>query len=211
MTRILFPMFAAPMLAGAVLAAASPALAAPAGHAAAKAAGEHRLSAAEIRALARREMLWCDEYRPASDTCSSITLVQLSPDGRLAETTAVLISEGPRIQAYIGEVDDLRGDEVCTKVATSSLPTAFTLEGQTVPPDDAAPLRSYLTDPIADFDGKTICQTYFRGADPNALREEVTVDGERRQDLDTTYRLHESGDGFVLRQRGGADDGGQKT
>jgi hypothetical protein len=101
------------------------------------AAGEHRLSAQEIKDLARREVLWCDNYQSKSDDCEAVTLVQLAPNGQLAETTTMLISDGPRLQAFIGEVDDLTGDQVCSKVAAARMPFAFTLEGKAVPADAA--------------------------------------------------------------------------
>jgi hypothetical protein len=173
---------------------------------------EHRLNAQEIRDLAKRELLWCDDFRVQNGSCDAITLITLAPDGRLAETTTLLLSEGPRLQAYIGEVDVVDGDKVCSKVSAAHLPIAFTLEGQAVPADASAGLRDVLVNSLADLDGKTICQTFYRGADPNKLREEVTVDGKRRKDLETIYQLHDGADGFDLRpQVKGDTDKGTKA
>ncbi len=170
---------------------------------------EHRLNAQEIRDLAKRELLWCDDFHVQNGSCDAITLITLAPDGRLAETTTLLLSDGPRLQAYIGEVDDVDGDKVCSKVAAARLPIAFTLEGHSVPADASAGLREVLVNSLAELDGKTICQTFYRGTDPNQLREEVTVDGKRRKDLETVYRLHDGADGFDLRPQvnGDADKG----
>jgi hypothetical protein len=167
---------------------------------------EHRLSAQEIRDLAKREVLWCDDYQAGSDDCDAITLIQIAPNGRLAETTTLLISDGPRLQAYIGEVDDLTGDAVCNKVVASKIPFAFTLEGKEVPADAAAGLRDILAASLSDLDGKTVCQTFYQGSDPSRIREEVTVDGRRRPELETTYVLHEAGVGFGLRAHLGHED-----
>jgi hypothetical protein len=191
------------LVAAFVLAAAIPALAAtplPTGP-------EHRLTAQEIRDLAKRELLWCDDYKAQSDTCDAITLIQLAPDGHIAETTTLLISEGPRLQAFIGEVDDLTGDTVCNKVAVDKLPTAFTLEGKAVSGEASEGLRDVLIGSLTELNGKTICQSFFRGADPMQLREEVTVNGKRRTDLETVYHLREGHDGFDLRPQVGADNG----
>lgn len=167
---------------------------------------EHRLSGSEIRDLAKREVLWCDNYRSDGDDCEAVTLVQLSSDGRLAETTTMLISDGPRLQAFIGEVDDLNGDQVCSKVSAARMPFAFTLEGKSVPQDAAAGLKALLASSLAELDGKTVCQAFYRGEDPTRLREEVTVDGARRKDLETTYFIREARDGFGLRPQVGRDD-----
>ena len=176
---------------------APPASAEPAPRAA---GAEHRLTAADIRELARREVLWCDDYHSGADDCDAITLVRLSPDGKLAETTTLLISEGPRLQAFLGEVDEIHGDQVCNRVKAATLAMAFTLEGRAVSADAAVGLRSVLSSSLIDLDGKTVCQSFYRGADPLQLREEVTVDGKRREDLETTYQLREGGvNGFSLR------------
>ncbi len=169
------------------------------------AGGEHRLSAQEIKDLAKREVLWCDNYQASSDDCEAVTLVQLASDGRLAETTTMLISDGPRLQAFIGEVDDLNGDQVCSKVAAARMPFAFTLEGKAVPQEAALGLRALLAASLTELDGKTVCQTFYRGGDPERLREEVTVDGQRRKDLETTYVIHEAKLGFGLRAQVGKD------
>jgi hypothetical protein len=174
--------------------------------------GEHRLSAQEIRELARRELLWCDDYKSASDDCQAVTLVQLAPDGRLAETTTMLISDGPRLQAFIGEIDSLDGDKVCSKVTAASMPFAFTLEGKKVSEDATLGLRTLLAASLSELDGKTVCQAFYRIGDSSRVREEVTVDGARRTDLETTYILHEPGVGFGLRAQVGRDDAkGQKA
>jgi len=169
--------------------------------------GEHRLNAEEIRALAKREVLWCDDYKAANDDCEAITLIRLAPDGRLAETTTLLISDGPRLQAFLGEFDDVKGDRVCSKVAVASMPMSFVMEGKPVSDDAAMGLRAVLAQSLADLDGKTVCQSFYRGADPDKLREEVTVDGKRREDLETTYLLRPNdGAGFGLRSQVGKDE-----
>jgi hypothetical protein len=196
--------------AAALLAADSPAMAA--GSAIVPTGPEHRLNAQEIKDLAKKELLWCDSYRSQSGSCDAITLVTLAPDGRLAETTTLLLSDGPRLQAFIGEVDDVKNDMVCSRVSAANLPIAFTLEGQAVPASASAGLRGVLVESLSELDGKTICQTFYRGSDPNRIREEVTVDGKRRKDLETVYMLHDGHDGFDLRPQVGGDDAkGLKT
>lgn len=170
-------------------------------------AGEHRLSADEIRALAKREVLWCDDYKAANDDCEAITLVRLAPDGRLAETTTLLISDGPHLQAFLGEFDDVKGDRVCSKVAVASMPMSFVMEGKPVSADAAMGLRAIMAQSLADLEGKTVCQSFYRGSEPDRLREEVTVDGKRREDLETTYLLRENdGPGFGLRSQVGKEE-----
>jgi hypothetical protein len=174
--------------------------------AAATAALEHQLTAEEIRSIARREVLWCDEYRASSDDCDALTLIRLAPDGRLIETTSLLISESPRLIAFIGDIDEITDNRVCSKVKAADMPITFTLDGKVVPKEAAAGLRALLATSLTEFDGKTVCQTFFRGEDPTRLREEVTVDGVRREDLETRYLLREGTDGFSLRPQVTGDE-----
>ena len=60
-------------------------------------------------------------------------------------------------------------------------------------------LKAALLNDLADLEGHEICQTFWRQADPAILREEVTVDGQRRRDLEVVYRLGAPGQTFSLR------------
>jgi hypothetical protein len=166
---------------------------------AAAAEPEHRLSGAEIRDLAKREVLWCDDYHRASDDCSGVTVVRLLPDGRVTQTTTILVSESPRLQAYIGDIDKIEGDRVCGVVKAADTQVSFTLDGKAVPELAGLRLKAVLLSVLAELEGKTMCQSFFRGGDKNRLREEVTVDGARRKDLESTYVIRDGKDGFALR------------
>jgi hypothetical protein len=166
---------------------------------AAAAEPEHRLSGAEIRDLAKREVLWCDDYRRASDDCSGVTVVRLLPDGRVTQTTTILVSESPRLQAFIGDIDKIEGDRVCGVIKAADTAVSFTLDGKPVPELAGLRLKAVLLSVLAELEGKTMCQSFFRGGDKTRLREEVTVDGARRKDLESTYVIREGKDGFALR------------
>lgn len=173
---------------------------------------EHKLSGSEIRDLAKREVLWCDDYRKDSDDCSGVTIVRLLPDGRVTQTTTILVSDSPRLQAFIGDVDQIKGDQVCGVVKANETVVSFTLEGKPVPQLAGLRLKAVLLSVLAELEGKTMCQSFYRGEDPGRLREEVTVDGQRRTDLESTYVLREGADGFALRAQISAseDDTGKK-
>jgi hypothetical protein len=178
------------VLAGLFPAAAADAPAAP---------GEHRLTAEEIRDLARRQLLWCDGFHAATDDCQMVTLVGLLPDGRIGQTTTWVVENKPLLQVYIGDVNQFEGDRICSTVDVKTMPIGFTLNGKKVPETLALALKQTLTQLFASLQGKRVCQAFFRGADPNRLREEVTVDGKRRKDLESNYVLRTGAEGFALR------------
>jgi hypothetical protein len=182
------------------------ALAVPAAHAAkphhprAQApAGEHRMTAAELRDLAHRDVLWCDGYEAATDDCEQITLMQVRKDGILTQTTTLLLEEQPRMQAFLGELDKFVGDKLCSVIDSHDLPAGFLLEGHVVQEPNASTLRQALIETLVDLHGKTVCQAFYRGPDPNRVREVITVDGKRREDLESLYILREGARGFALR------------
>lgn len=162
-------------------------------------AAEARLTAAEIRDIARREMLWCEEYEAATDDCSVVTLVRLLPDGRLAETSTMLLTESPSMQIYIADTNAIDGDRMCSKVEADKTQFSFVLEGQPAPEAAALGLRMLFAAQLQELDGKMLCQSFFRGEDPNVIREEITVDGERRTDLESVYQLRDGGTALKLR------------
>jgi hypothetical protein len=180
--------------------AGGPAQAARPAHAhRAKPVGEHRMTGAELLDLARREMLWCDGYEAATDDCEQITLMQVRADGVLTQTTTLLLEEQPRLQAFLGEVDKIDGGRLCSVIDSRDMPAGFLLEGHVVPEPNASTLRQALIDSLVDLHGKTVCQAFYRGPDPNRVREVITVDGKRREDLESTYMLRDGARGFALR------------
>jgi hypothetical protein len=181
------------LLVASALMGALPAAAAPAREA------EHRLSGAEIRELAQREMLWCDTYHEKTDDCQMVTLVRMLPDGRLAQTTTWVVEQKPLLQVYVGDVDQFEGDRICSVIDTEQMPIMFSLNGKTVPDPLASALKQTLLELFAPLHGKRVCQAFYRGSDPTRLREEVTVDGKRRPDLESRYVLRDGGSGFALR------------
>lgn len=162
-------------------------------------AGEHRMTVAEVRDLARHGLVWCDGFHADTEDCDQVTLIEAQPDGRLVQTTTLLLETAPLLQAYLIEVDEVMGDRLCSVVDTATIPAGFTLEGKPVPEPTAGVLRKALLESLNDLQGKTVCQVFYRGADASRVREEITVDGKRRKDLESSYVLRDGEAGFALR------------
>lgn len=169
-------------------------------------AAERKMTAEELRDIARREMLWCENYVAETNDCDVITLVRLVPDGRLAETSTLLLQEDPRLQVFIGDHDRIDGDRLCSTIESARTAFAFTVEGQPAPTATAIGLRLLFMAQLAELDGKTLCQTFFRDDATGVVREEITVDGERRTDLESTYVLREGSERLNLRPQAPPDD-----
>jgi hypothetical protein len=186
------------LLAALALAAGLPAQAQPSARNP-RAQGEHRLTAGEIRDLASKQMMWCDGYHTSTDDCQIVTLVSLLPDGRVGQTATWVETQDPMIQIYVGEVDRFDGDRICSVVDTNTIPIGVTVNGKAVSAALAATLKPIIDKMFSSLQGKVVCQAFLRGADPNRLREEVTVNGRRQPDLESNCVLRPGGDGFALR------------
>ena len=170
-------------------------------------AGE-RLTAAEIQDIARREMLLCENYVASSDDCDIVTLWRLTGDGAVAETSTLLVSDEPQLQVYIADSSQIRGDAICSQVDLTRTAFSFTLNGQPAPPATSAALQLLFLAQLAELNGKTMCQSFIHGDQPGVLIEEITVDGQRRTDLESTYILREGTERLKLRpQADSADEG----
>ena len=179
--------------------------------AAAAAAAERPVTGDEIRDIARRELLWCEAYDTRNDDCEVVSLLRLRPDGSLSETSTLLLQAEPRLMVYIADTDQLDGDRLCGKIEGQKTRFSFTLEGQAMSAEAAATLQALFRSQMAEFEGKTLCQAFFRSEDPNVIREEITVDGERRTDLESIYHLHEGGTGLNLRPQLAPEEDSNRT
>lgn len=169
-------------------------------------AAPRRVTAAEIRDIAQREMLWCERYEDGGKDCDVVTLKRLLPDGRLAETSTLLLQDQPRLQVYIADFGAFEDDRLCTKMDSASTGFSFTLDGRPLEAAESLGLRLLFMAQMTEFEGKTLCQGFWWGDEPNEVVEEITVDGERRPDLESTYMLHDGDTGLNLRPQVSPDN-----
>lgn len=158
-----------------------------------------RLSAEQLRDLARREMVWCENYRPAQSDCETMTLVSLLPDGTLRETGVMRLSRTPDVKLVIDGRSRIDGDRICSVYDGDSLQFSFVMNGRPMPRAASLDLERVVREAMEEFRGKTLCQAFFVQGSPERLREEVTVDGARREDLESLYRVQPDERGLDVR------------
>lgn len=157
------------------------------------------LTGDEIRELARRDMVWCENHRTEQNDCETMTLVSLGSDGALIETGLMRLSQTPDLRMIIDGKSQIRGNSVCSVYGDDSVRLRFLLNGSVVPASAAKPLEGVVRETMAEFEGKTLCQTFYRGSSADELREQITVDGARRRDLESSYRLQPDEKGLDVR------------
>lgn len=176
------------LLAGAVCATAQPVY-----------ADDRALSADQIRDLARRELVWCENYRPTQKDCETLTLISLLPDGTLRETGVVRLATTPDLKMVMDGRSSLQGNRVCSVFGDDTVKLGFLLNDQPIPEAAVGAIESAVREAMSEFDGKTLCQTFYRGSSDAEVRETITVDGQRRTDLESVYRLQPDESGLDVR------------
>lgn len=180
-------LIAGPLLAG-LLASALPASAA-----------DKPMTGEQIRDLARRDMVWCENYRPDKKDCETLTLVSLLPDGSLRETGVMRLAKSPDLKMVIDGRSEIEGNRVCSVFGDDTVKLGFLLNDRPVPQGAVGAIERVVREAMAEFEGKTLCQTFYRGASDSELRETITVDGQRREDLESVYRLQADEAGLDVR------------
>lgn len=166
-----------------------------------------RLTGDDIRQIARDQLIWCENHEPANGDCETLSMVLLTPDGQLAQNSMMLVRDQPALQVVIGDFGEIDGDRICDDFTAAETSLSITLEGRPAPAELAAPIGALFAESLAEFEGKRICTAYFRApGDPTLVREEITVDGERRTDLEAVYRLMPGDSGLLLRPLVDEDD-----
>lgn len=162
-------------------------------------AADKPMTGEQIRDLARRNMVWCENYRPDKKDCETLTLISLLPDGSLRETGVMRLAASPDLKMVIDGRSAIDGNRVCSVFGEETVKLGFLLNDRPVPPTAAGAIEGVVREAMAEFEGKTLCQTFYRGPSDTDVREVITVNGERREDLESVYRLQPDEKGLDVR------------
>jgi hypothetical protein len=161
-------------------------------------AADKPMTGEQIRDLARRNMVWCENYRPDKKDCETLTLISLLPDGSLRETGVMRLAASPDLKMVIDGRSAIDGNRVCSVFGDDTVKLGFLLNNQPVPKTAAGAIEGVVREAMAEFEGKTLCQTFYRASETE-VRERITVDGQRREDLESVYRLQADESGLDIR------------
>jgi hypothetical protein len=161
-------------------------------------AADKPMTGEQIRELARRNMVWCENYRPDKKDCETLTLISLLPDGSLRETGVMRLAASPDLKMVIDGRSAIDGNRVCSVFGDDTVKLGFLLNNQPVPKTAAGAIEGVVREAMAEFEGKTLCQTFYRASETE-VRERITVDGQRREDLESVYRLQADESGLDIR------------
>ena len=132
---------------------------------------------------AKDGLVQCYAPDTARKTCRSIGAYAAQPDGRILNTAVVLISPSPLIIMQTASPVQIKAGAVCGQITQADLDHAtFTYEGAPLDGDRAAPLRQALSSAMTPLFNHEVCTSY--AADGEALSGQVSIDGQRKPDMD---------------------------
>ena len=85
------------------------------------AAQERPLTDDEVRDLARREVVWCENWSDDTRDCESLYMLRGGADGALIQSGMFVMSEQPAIRVLVAEVVTLIDGRLCSSGSTDEL------------------------------------------------------------------------------------------
>ena len=139
-------------------------------------------------------------YAPdvARKACASIGEYARDSAGRIQNTAIVLISPSPAIVMRTVAPVEVKGGAVCGVITAGDLERAtFVVNGRSADDATAANIRRALAPGYAPILGHEICTAYE--ADGETMRGLVSMDGQRRPELDQVVRWVSPAEGFAVK------------
>ncbi|MFN3230196.1 MAG: hypothetical protein ACK41P_10115 [Asticcacaulis sp.] len=158
------------------------------------------LSAPALRALLTPDTVWCEGWSATQADCDAVHMSQLQPDGTVLESSIFQISVRPDVTLRLYDRARLENDRICTVFRLADAEMELVMEGQVMPPEAAESFREEMAPSTEELEGKIICQRFVTTSDPDIYTEQVTVAGERRPDLESTFRVYRGNPSLKLRQ-----------
>ena len=134
----------------------------------------------------------------ARKACRSIGEYAKRPDGRILNTATVLLSPDPVIVMRTVAPVEVKAGQVCGVIRSDDLASAtFTINGQAADEAAANSLRDAVAPGFAPMLNREVCTRYV--PDGAMLKGLVSLDGQRRPDLDQPVRWVAPSDGFTVK------------
>ena len=148
--------------------------------------------------LAWHGQVQCDGPDVARKTCASIGSYVKGADGVIRNKAVLLLNAQPQIVMTSTLPVQVKAGAVCGVIQLSDLKTAtFEVDGKVAGPELAETLRKAIEPGYAPIAGREICTTYLASGD--ALQAQITVEGERRTDMDMPVRWVAADAGFSVK------------
>jgi hypothetical protein len=134
-------------------------------------------------APAKQGLVQCYAPDPAKKTCRSMGAYTVQQDGTIQNAATTLISPNPLIVMRTLAPVQVKSGAICGTIQQVDLDGAtFTYEGKPLEGDGAVKLKAALGSAMTPLLGHEVCTAYTANGD--MLTGEVSLDGERKPDMD---------------------------
>lgn len=134
------------------------------------AAQERALTEDEVLDLARREVVWCENWSDETRDCDSLYMLREASDGTLIQSGMFVMSERPTIRVVMAEAVTLTDGRLCSSGSVDELNIQATMDGQDSL-EASLLVRAMLTEAMAEYADAEICQQLFATDDPPSWRK----------------------------------------
>lgn len=163
-------------------------------------AGEAPLDREALRGLAQSGSPLCGGWRDRDDSCEDVGFMELLPQDQVLHTYRFRISFEPDYEVVMQETATIEDGALCSTYSTASLTLRVLSDGQPAPMEQALSISALFQESLAEYEGKRVCESFFRDAGTGELSTVVTIDGERNPELESHYRVLQPQERIHLRQ-----------
>ena len=163
-------------------------------------AGEAPLDREALRSLAQSGDPLCGGWRDRDDSCEDIGFLELLPEDQVLHTYRFRISFEPDYEVVMQETTTIEDGALCSTYSIANLKVRVLADGEAAPTEQSLAISAMFQDALAEYEGKLICERYFRDQATGELTTVVTIDGVRDPGLESSYRILTKDDRIHLRQ-----------
>ena len=169
-------------------------------------AGEAPLDREALRGLATSGEALCGGWRDRDDSCEDVGFMELLPQDQVLHTYRFRISFEPDYEIVMQETATIEDGALCSTYSLANLTVRVLADGQAAPTEQTLAISAMFEESLAEFEGKQVCESYFRDQATGELTTVVTIDGVRNPDLESSYRVLTKDERIHLRQMDEAPD-----
>lgn len=163
-------------------------------------AGEAPLDREALRDLAESGATLCGGWRDRDDSCEDVGFMELLPQDQVLHTYRFRVSLEPDYEVVMQETTTIRDNALCSTYSSDGLSVRVLADGKPAPLEQALAISALFQSSLAEYEGKQVCEAYFRDPASGELSTVVTIDGVRDPTLESSYRILTKDDRIHLRE-----------
>ncbi len=163
-------------------------------------AGEAPLDREALRGLAQSGAALCGGWRDRDDSCEDVGFMELLPRDQVLHTYRFRLSFEPDYEVVMQETATIEDGALCSTYSVANLKLRVLADGEAAPTEQSMAISALFQESLSEYEGKQVCESFYRNGQTGELTTVVTIDGERSPDLESNYRVLAPQDRIHLRE-----------